>query len=177
VASPAGGVAGGPACEDHEMERLWSPWRAGYVSDAGSHDGCFLCAAAKGESDELVVARDSHTVTLLNRFPYNTGHLMVAPLDHLGDLLTGGDEPAAAMMVAARRAMRALATAMHPDGFNLGVNQGEAAGASVEHVHLHVVPRWSGDTNFMPVVGGTKVLPELLEETAARLRPAFAGLT
>jgi len=158
------------------MERLWAPWRASYVSDAGSRGGCFLCAAATGEADDLVVARDATTITLLNRFPYNTGHLMVAPAEHVRDLLAAGDEGSAALMVAGRRAMRALAVALAPDGFNVGVNQGPAAGASVEHVHLHVVPRWDGDTNYMPVLGGTKVLSELLEETAARLRRAFRRL-
>jgi ATP adenylyltransferase len=158
------------------MERLWAPWRNIYVSDTGSTHGCFLCAAATGEDDDLVVAREGPTLTLLNRFPYNSGHLMVAPVEHVGDLFAAGDDGAAALMVAARRAMRALAAALRPDGFNLGVNHGSAGGASVDHVHLHVVPRWGGDTNYMPVVSATKVLPELLEETAARLRAAFSEL-
>ncbi|MDQ6846731.1 MAG: HIT domain-containing protein [Candidatus Dormibacteraeota bacterium] len=147
------------------------------MSDAGAAAGCFLCAAASGEDDKLVVAHDATTVTMLNRYPYNTGHVMVAPIAHVPDLLGAGDGGAAALMVAARRAMRALQAAMNPEGFNVGVNHGSAAGASIEHVHLHVVPRWGGDTNYMPVIGRTKVLPELLEETAARLRPAFAALT
>jgi ATP adenylyltransferase len=157
------------------MERLWAPWRGSYVTSAGSQGGCFLCAAAEG-SDPLVVARDPATVTLLNRYPYNPGHLMVAPVEHVNDLLAAGDAGATALIVAARRAMLALQAAMGPDGFNVGVNHGAAAGASVEHVHVHVVPRWTGDTNYMPVVGDTKVLPELLEETAVRVRAAFAGL-
>ncbi len=159
------------------MDRLWAPWRSEYVTDAGSKDGCFLCAAAAGEETSLVVASDRQTVTLLNRYPYNTGHLMVAPHQHVGDLVAAGDELAAAMMVGARRAIQAVQTGLHPDGFNLGVNLGEAAGASVEHVHLHVVPRWSGDTNFMPVAGAVKVLPELLSDTAERLRAAFSALS
>jgi ATP adenylyltransferase len=158
------------------MERLWAPWRGGYVSSAGSGDACFLCAAAGGGGDDLVVARDATTITLLNLFPYNTGHLLVAPAEHIHDLLAAGDDGAAAVMVAARRAMRALDLALAPEGFNVGVNQGVSAGASVEHVHLHVVPRWRGDTNYMPVIGGTKVLPELLEETASRVRAAFDAL-
>jgi ATP adenylyltransferase len=148
-----------------------------YVRGAGSQAGCFLClAASAGGDQELVVSGDDATVTMLNRYPYNTGHLMVAPRQHVPDLLAAGDAGAAALMVAARRAMRALQLAMSPDGFNVGVNHGEAAGASVEHVHLHVVPRWNGDTNYMPVIGDTKVLPELVEETAIRLRRAFAAL-
>lgn len=124
-----------------------------------------------------MVARDGGTVTMLNRFPYNPGHLMVAPLGHVPDLVAAGDEVAAAVIVGARRAMRALLAAMAPEGFNVGVNHGAAAGASIEHVHMHVVPRWPGDTNFMPVVGETKVLPETLEDSAARIRQAFDGLT
>jgi ATP adenylyltransferase len=158
------------------MERLWAPWRGGYVSSAGSGEACFLCAAAGGGGDDLVVARDATTITLLNLFPYNTGHLLVAPAEHIHDLLAAGDDGAAALMVAARRAMRALDLALAPEGFNVGVNQGVSAGASVEHVHLHVVPRWRGDTNYMPVIGGTKVLPELLEETASRVSAAFDAL-
>jgi ATP adenylyltransferase len=158
------------------MERLWAPWRGGYVSSAGSGDACFLCAAAVGGGDDLVVAGDATTITLLNRFPYNTGHLLVAPVEHVHDLLAAGDDGAAALMVGARRAMRALDLALSPDGFNVGVNHGASAGASIEHVHLHVVPRWRGDTNYMPVIGGTKVLPELLEETATRVRAAFSAL-
>jgi ATP adenylyltransferase len=146
------------------------------VANAGTHGSCFLCAAASGEDEDLVVAGDGATVTLLNRYPYNTGHLMVATRGHVPDLLAAGDEEAAALMVAARRAMRALAAAMGPDGFNVGVNHGSAAGASVEHLHLHVVPRWGGDTNYMPVIGATKVLPELIGDTAVRLRAAFAAL-
>lgn len=158
------------------MERLWSPWRGEYVTNAGSAQGCFLCAAASGVQDELVVERDAATVTLLNRFPYNPGHLMVSPGAHVSDLLAAGDEIAAQLIVAARRAMRALEVAMRPDGFNVGVNHGGAAGASVDHLHMHVVPRWGGDTNFMPVVGETKVLPESLEQSAEKLRRAFEEL-
>ncbi len=146
------------------------------MSDAGPAHPCFLCAAAAADDDQLVVARDRATVTILNRYPYNTGHVLVAPVEHVPDLLVAGDERAAALMVSARLAMRALQLALSPDGFNVGLNHGGAAGASVEHVHVHVVPRWSGDTNYMPVVGGTKVLPELLEETARRLRAAFVSL-
>lgn len=146
------------------------------MGGAGAPRDCFLCTSAVGDVAGLVVFRDIATVTMLNRYPYNSGHLMVAPVDHVPDLLAAGDERAAQLMVAARRAMRALRAAMSPDGFNVGLNHGAPAGASVEHVHLHVVPRWSGDTNYMPVVGGTKVLPELLEDTAPRLRAAFAGL-
>jgi ATP adenylyltransferase len=159
------------------MERLWAPWRGAYVTDAGSQGECFFCAAVRGEQTQLVVAQDSATVTLLNRFPYSPGHVMVAPRTHVPNLLAAGADGAAAVMLAARRATQALQSAMRPDGFNLGVNQGNVAGASVEHVHMHVVPRWGGDTNFMPVVGNTKVLPESLEQSAEKLRVAYAGLS
>ncbi len=159
------------------MERLWAPWRGRYVAGAEPAAGCFLCTAADDDGDRLVVSRDDATVTLLNRFPYNSGHLMVAPRRHVEDLVAAGDGLASALMVAARRALLALAAAMGPEGYNVGVNQGAAAGASVAHLHLHVVPRWGGDTNFMPVVGETKVLPEGLEETATKLRAAFEDLT
>jgi ATP adenylyltransferase len=160
------------------MDRLWAPWRGAYVAGQDSAVDCFLCAAAQeARADEgLVVASDRETLTLLNRYPYNTGHLLVAPRRHLADVVAAGDEAAAALMVGARRAIRALQLAMRPDGFNIGINDGASAGASIEHLHLHVVPRWSGDTSYMPVVGATKVLPELLENTAAQLRRAFATL-
>ena len=150
-----------------------------YVSSASEpHGGYFLCsaAAADGETAELVVDRAELTVTLLNRFPYSSGHLMVAPRRHTPDIPSLTDDEGAAIFAATRRALRALSAAMGPDGFNVGVNHGRAAGASVEHFHQHVVPRWDGDTNFMPVVGDVKVLPEHLETTATRLREAFAAL-
>ena len=143
------------------------------MTDASPRGGCFLCAAAAGAEHQLVVASDGSTVTMLNRYPYNTGHLMVAPREHVPDLLAIGDLGAAALMVSARRAMRALQEAMRPDGFNLGINHGAAAGASIEHVHLHVVPRWGGDTNFIPIIAHTRVLPQLLGETRTLLAEAW----
>jgi ATP adenylyltransferase len=140
--------------------------------------GCFLCAAAAETSSEasLVVDRDELTFTLLNRYPYSSGHVMVVPLRHAPDLVSLSSGEGNAMFAATQRAIRALTEAMHPGGFNIGINQGAAAGASVEHVHLHVVPRWGGDTNFMPVLGDVKVLPEHLETTAVNLRAAFKRL-
>ena len=160
-------------CHHDRVERLWAPWRAEYVS-TGPGDGCFLCAAS--DDDSGVVTRDPATVTVLNRFPYTTGHLLVAPRQHVADLDEAGDEVSSAVIVAVRRAVRIVTAALSPDGCNIGINQGTAAGASVEHLHVHVVPRWSGDTNFMPAVGSTRVLPELLEETGRRLREAARTL-
>jgi len=141
-------------------------------------EGCFLCTAAAGEDDErsLVVDRGELTVTLLNRFPYSSGHLMVVPKRHAPDLLALTEAEGTALFGATRRAVRAITAVLHPDGFNIGVNQGDAAGASVEHVHQHVVPRWRGDTNFMPVLDDVKVLPEHIESTRTSLRAAFAAL-
>jgi ATP adenylyltransferase len=151
-----------------------------YVSTGPSttDSECFLCAAAAEPPSEhsLVVDRDELTLTLLNRYPYSSGHLMVVPLRHAPDLVSLTPPEGAGVFAATHRAIRALTDAMHPGGFNIGINQGSAAGASVEHVHQHVVPRWGGDTNFMPVLADVKVLPEHLENTAANLRAAFARL-
>jgi len=151
-----------------------------YVSTGPStpDGGCFLCQAAdeSGPDSSLVVDRAELTLTLLNRFPYSSGHLMIVPVRHAPDLVSLSADEGAAVFAATQRAISALTEAMHPGGFNIGVNQGTAAGASVEHVHQHVVPRWGGDTNFMPVLGDVKVLPEHLETTAVNLRAAFDRL-
>jgi ATP adenylyltransferase len=141
-------------------------------------DSCFLCDAASGKGPEgaLVVDRTDLTLSLLNRYPYSSGHLMVVPVRHVPDLVSLTADEGAAVFAATQRAIQALTEAMHPGGFNIGINQGPAAGASVEHIHLHVVPRWGGDTNFMPVLADVKVLPEHLETTAANLREAFVRL-
>jgi ATP adenylyltransferase len=148
-----------------------------YVSgDAPAPEGCFICAAAgPGAPDSLVVERAERTLTLLNRFPYSSGHVMVAPRRHAADLRELSAEEGLALLEATRRALSAISDLMHPGGFNVGVNLGAAAGASVDHLHLHVVPRWGSDTNFMPVLADVKVLPEHLEVTAERLRQALAG--
>ncbi|HZS15825.1 MAG TPA: HIT domain-containing protein [Candidatus Dormibacteraeota bacterium] len=161
------------------MRQLWAPWRMAYVGGERTHQGCVLCAIGRGEDDEnRVVERAELTYTVLNLFPYSSGHLMVVPLRHAGDVTELTEAEAAAVFAGAQRAVRALREALNPDGLNLGVNQGTAAGAGIaEHVHLHVVPRWNGDTNFMPVLADVKVIPEHMEATAARLREAYAKLT
>ena len=157
------------------MKQLWAPWRLEYIQQADEQDGCFLCDAAKGDDEKLlVVHRGERAFVILNRFPYSAGHAMVAPVRH-GVAFEQLDEAEVVevhrLAAAATAAMRA---AMSPDGFNLGWNLGRAAGAGVtDHVHLHVVPRWSGDTNFMPVLADVKVLPEHLEETRRRLQDAW----
>lgn len=139
---------------------------------------CFICAAIGGtEPDaELVVARTDQAITMLNRFPYSPGHVLVAPTQHVADPRELSVDGGAALFAAMQQAMRAIDVSSDPDGFNVGLNVGAAAGASIEHLHLHVVPRWSGDTNFMPVLADVKVLPEHLATTAQRLRDAFGQL-
>ena len=148
------------------MKQLWAPWRLEYIRQADELPACIFCEP----EEELVLHREELAFALLNRFPYASGHLMIAPVRHVGEL--GGltaDEALAGHRLAVG-ALAALARAYAPEGHNLGWNLGRAAGAGVvDHVHLHVVPRWSGDTNFMPVLADVKVLPEHLAETRGRL--------
>lgn len=146
-----------------------------YVS-TNRPDGCFLCEIHESDTDEadLLLARRSLTLVVLNRFPYNTGHLVLAPVRHLADLADLTEQERAELMEVTVECIGALNATMEPQGINFGANLGEAAGAGVpDHLHLHVVPRWTGDTNFMPVVGKAKVLPESLEATYKRLKPFF----
>jgi len=160
------------------MRQLWAPWRMAYVGGERTHEGCVLCAIARGEDDgNRVVEQSELTYTVLNLFPYSSGHVMVVPRRHVPDITHLDPAEGAAVFTGAQRAVRALQDALHPDGFNLGINAGTGAGAGIaEHVHLHVVPRWSGDTNFMPVLADVKVLPEHIEQTAEKLRDAYARL-
>ena len=161
------------------MDRLWSPWRMEYVSNADDDGGCIFCAALEGKDDELthVLHREDAAFVLLNAFPYNTGHVMVAPARHVGDLSELSAEERGGLMELTSSTIDVVRDAMSPDGFNVGINLGRVAGAGIPgHVHVHVVPRWGGDTNFMPVTGQTKVLPEMLADTAAKLRPGFGNL-
>jgi ATP adenylyltransferase len=156
-------------------EQLWAPWRLEYVQKADEQRGCLFCLAAAGADDErLVVHRGKVTVALLNRFPYSSGHLMVAPVRHEADLAALEDEEIVEIHRFATQAMGALAQTFSPQGYNLGWNLGRVAGAGVvDHVHLHVVPRWVGDTNFMPVLADVKVIPEHLTETRRKLAHAW----
>jgi ATP adenylyltransferase len=151
------------------MEHLWAPWRLSYVAAAKppiANEACFICQGLAGQNDRdsLIVLRTPLSVVLLNRFPYNNGHLLVAPRQHKGEL----DELATAEILETqetlRRMARTLTQLMHPDGYNIGLNLGRVAGAGLPgHLHWHVVPRWHGDTNFMPVVSDTKVIAQSLE--------------
>jgi ATP adenylyltransferase len=160
------------------VDRLWTPWRREFIEDAASNASgeCFLCIGPAEHDDRanLIVFRAPCTFVLLNRYPYNSGHLMVAPYAHLGDLAKLEASTAEELMRTTQRAVDVLQQVYKPDGFNLGMNLGRPAGAGVpDHLHMHVVPRWSGDTNFMPIVGQTKVLPETLDQTYERLEPVF----
>ena len=150
---------------------LWAPWRMEYLKGPRP-DGCPLCDALAG--DRLVVHRGERAFVIMNLYPYSNGHVMVAPIEHLSKLEDVDDEVAAEIMVLTRRAIAALRETERPEGFNVGYNLGKAAGAGIDdHIHQHIVPRWVGDTNFMPVLAGAKVIGETLEKTLARLRQNF----
>jgi len=155
------------------MDRIWAPWRLEYVSCPDKEDTCFLCEAADTADDRgrLVVWRGEQCMCVVNRWPYNNGHLMVAPYEHKADLDELTDEELLEMMHMLRRCKSALAASMNPAGFNLGLNLGTAAGAGVAgHLHWHIVPRWDGDTNFMPVLTDTRVIPQSLDALWELLR-------
>jgi ATP adenylyltransferase len=157
------------------MERLWAPWRMEYIESSDDENGCVFCLAAAGDAGErLVVHRGSHAIALLNRFPYASGHLMVAPVRHTGDYGELTDDEALELHRLASAGMGALAQVYSAQGYNVGLNRGRIAGAGiVDHVHLHVVPRWAGDTNFMPVLADVKVLPEYLQDARQKLADAW----
>jgi ATP adenylyltransferase len=157
------------------VEPLFAPWRLAYVTSVDERDRseCIFCRAFRSADDaaSLTLWRDERSFTLLNRFPYTTGHSMVAPISHCGDLQALDRETLAELMDGARRLVGLLRELYRPHAFNIGFNLGEAAGAGVEeHLHLHVVPRWRGDTSFITVVGGVRVIPEDLETTFERIR-------
>lgn len=162
------------------MDRLWSPWRAKYIAsgvDAQSTVCVFCHLAEEVDKDEsnLVLHRGTHNFVALNLYPYITGHMLVIPNQHLGDLDTTPKEITDELMDLAKRCETALRSVYAPTGFNLGMNLGAPAGAGiVDHIHMHVLPRWSGDTNFMTTVADTRVIPEELETTYAKLRAQFA---
>jgi ATP adenylyltransferase len=187
------------------MDQLWTPWRYTYIREKADEarrgvpkalaawpgdKGCVFCnllaatdyaiehgmARDEAEAAGGILERESRCFLVLNAFPYNNGHLMVVPYRHEASLAALPEEEATDLMLATRRAERALRTVYEPDGLNLGMNLGESAGAGIaEHLHLHAVPRWAGDTNFMTVVGETRVLPEMLSESWRRLREALAA--
>src|SRR5215831_10425504 len=162
------------------MDHLWSPWRAQYVSNVQAEEGCLFCRLASSEGIEAdeslhILHRGHDNLVVLNRFPYTSGHLMIAPYAHLSLLSQADKNTTDELMDLAKIAQQAVGLEYRPDGYNLGMNLGRAAGAGVDsHFHLHILPRWNGDTNFMTAVGGTRVLPELLDETFRKLRKHFS---
>ncbi len=156
---------------------LWAPWRLEYIQQADEATGCVFCAEAAGElprDESLLIVRDELALAILNKFPYSSGHTLVAPVRHVGAFTELTDEEAAAIHRVTRAAVNTIGETYGPAGFNLGWNLGRVAGAGIaDHVHLHVVPRWGGDTNFMPVLADVKVLPEHLLATRERLREAW----
>jgi ATP adenylyltransferase len=167
-------------------QRLWAPWRLEYIKSAKNREAadgaiheCIFCSKPALGDDEraLIPHRGRRCFVMLNAFPYTSGHVMVAPYEHTADLASLDDETSLELFRLAQRSIQALGQTYGPDGYNVGFNLGRVAGAGVEHhVHMHVVPRWAGDNNFMPVVSDTRVLPQSLEESFATLREAFAAL-
>ena len=159
-------------------QRIWAPWRLAYVKDADKDSGeqCIFCVKPEAGDDEanLIVHRGERCFVILNLFPYTNGHLMVAPYEHVATLPEVEAETVAELMALAQEAMRILERTYSPHGYNVGFNQGRVAGAGVEHhIHMHVVPRWGGDTNFMPVLADTRVMPQSLEQSYSALRGRF----
>jgi ATP adenylyltransferase len=160
------------------MDYVWSPWRYRYISQAGPGDECIFCVAAAGARDEenYILHRAKLNFVILNRYPYTNGHLMIAPYEHVATLEQAAEETLTEMMLLARRAEGSLREIYRPRGLNLGMNLGECAGAGVAgHIHMHVLPRWPADSNFMTTVGETRILPETLEATYQKLVAAFQG--
>jgi ATP adenylyltransferase len=170
------------------MERLWSPWRLAYVTGEKQDGGCVFCRAADAarpdaaprpaDADSLVVFSGTTCFVVVNLYPYNNGHLMVAPYRHAGTLSALTADELQELALLTQRSEAALTAAYSPHGLNVGINLGKPAGAGVlDHIHVHLVPRWNGDTNFMTVAAGVRVLPEDLRDTVTRLRPIFERLS
>ena len=163
-----------------ESKNLWAPWRIGYVQGLAEKSDCFICDYLKRPDDDaqnLVLWRSSHCVMLLNRFPYNNGHLLIAPTAHKADLQELTDAEMLELMQMVARAQQTLTKAIKPQGFNVGLNLGRCAGAGLPgHLHFHIVPRWEGDTNFMAITGEVRVIPQALADSYQLLRTAAANL-
>jgi ATP adenylyltransferase len=160
-------------------ERLWAPWRLEYIKSE-KPDECIFCRALASDDDagHYVVNRGEHAFVMLNAYPYTNGHVMVSPYRHVPSLEELDEPTLLELMTLVRSSMGAIRDAYGPEGFNIGVNQGKVAGAGVEeHVHMHVVPRWGGDTNFMPVIADTRVLPQSLEDSYRELTASWPGRT
>ncbi len=158
------------------MEYIWAPWRMEYIEKHSESGSCFLCEAAAGKG-ELVVALEEMFVVVMNKFPYNSGHILVAPKRHVSRLEHLEPRERCALMEGVTLFSRVIQNALNPQGMNIGVNLGRVAGAGLEeHLHVHIVPRWNGDTNFMPVLADVTVVPEHMERTCEKLRKALHSI-
>lgn len=165
------------------MEKLWSPWRSQYIEsfkDTKDDEACIFCEAANTgaeDKDSLIVYNNKKSFTVLNLFPYNSGHLMVVPCRHISELLELTEEESLEIMQMIKLSMKALNLIMKPHGFNVGMNIGKAAGAGIDsHIHFHILPRWNGDTNFMPALGEVKVISQDLYNTKGKLIEAYSKI-
>jgi ATP adenylyltransferase len=158
------------------MDYLWTPWRYRYVAGAGKLDGCVFCDAVAANRDEetFIALRGEKNFVILNRYPYTSGHTMIVPYAHVGNFAQLDTQTTAEIMLLAQRIQRALDAVYHPEGYNFGMNMGRSAGAGIaDHLHFHLVPRWTGDTNFMTSISETRVEPEELTTTYAKLHHAL----
>lgn len=157
-------------------ERLWTPWRMEYILDDNKPDGCIFCDKPQEKDDRknLILFRGEKVFVIMNLYPYNNGHIMISPYSHVSDISLLNDEEMFELGREMKRGVKVLKDAIKPDGFNIGMNLGKAAGAGIDdHLHLHIVPRWSGDTNFMPVMSGVRVMPEYIDDTYMKLAPYY----
>ncbi len=160
------------------MKYLWAPWRMDYIL-GDKKKGCFFCRKLKEKEDKknLILYQGNHVFVVMNRYPYNNGHLMIVPKRHHLGLEQLNEKESRELFDLMRASVKVLKTCFRPHGFNIGINIGKVGGAGEDHLHLHIVPRWAGDTNFMPVMAETKVVPEYLEKTYQRLHSAFSDLS
>ena len=159
-----------------KKERLWTPWRMEYILDKNKPEGCIFCDKPGEEKDRenLILFRGLKYFVIMNKYPYNNGHIMITPYAHVSDVTLLEGEVMADITLEMQRSIAIMKEVMNPDGFNVGMNLGKAAGAGIDdHLHLHIVPRWNGDTNFMPVLADTRVMPEYLDETYMKLKPFY----
>jgi ATP adenylyltransferase len=158
------------------MKVLWAPWRMGYVLSNQNDNGCIFCPGEDRQKDEnrMILCAGPLTLVMMNKFPYNNGHLLVAPARHVSGLEHLSNDEVLDLLLTVRRSIESLKESMNPEGFNVGLNLGQVAGAGVEnHMHFHIVPRWKGDTNYITVLGDVRVIPEHIQETYRKLLPYF----
>ncbi len=162
------------------MDRLWAPWRMAYIKNVDNKDeGCIFCTKPQKDRDRenLILFRGNHCFVIMNLYPYNNGHLMVVPYEHTSDILTLSEQTTLEMWQLIGLCKRVLSQTIHPEAFNIGMNIGRVSGAGIDqHIHMHIVPRWNGDTNFMPVIGETKIISQGMNEAYDLLEPVFKSM-